>query len=92
MTGEDKYYIFKCGTYKVGRKGTILSVLMLIFLQDRYLFITPNYVIFLHCKVYLTMMDILKLRYHPEKEKVPKLREEILKLNLKGLAGSNVYY
>lgn len=26
MTGEDKYYIFKTGLYKVGRKGTVIMV------------------------------------------------------------------
>lgn len=30
MTGEDNYYIFKTGTYKVGRKGINYNVLFLI--------------------------------------------------------------
>ena len=31
MTGEDKYYIFVRGTYKVGRKGTLACALIIQF-------------------------------------------------------------
>ena len=45
-TGEDKYYIFKAGIYKIGRKGTIvihaslpLTILIMNFQECSFLFL-----------------------------------------------------